>query len=106
MPPPVYSNGYMNNYAYTLMIIHYMQSRSPPVVPNLHQLGQGSAPVMVVGRGQRGKLGSVNHWCQRAVCVRSEVTRGEAADRTKRMTSAKDEQWYVEDPLGLNHNLA
>ena len=71
MPPPVYSgwveeewpkrlelgateDGYMNSYAYTLVIVHYTQSRSPPVVPNLHQLGQGSAPVMVVGMGQRG----------------------------------------------------
>ena len=86
-------DGYMNSYAYTLVIIHYMQSRSPPGAPNLHQLGQGSAPVMVVGMGQRGKLGSVKHWCQRAVCVRSEVTRAEAADTTKRKTSAKDEQW-------------
>ena len=47
-------DGYMNSYAYTLVIIHYMQSTSPPVVPNLHQLGQGSAPVLVVGMGQRG----------------------------------------------------
>ena len=47
-------DGYMNSYAYTLVIIHYMQSTSPPVVPNLHQLGHGSAPVLVVDMGQRG----------------------------------------------------
>ena len=48
----------MNSYAYTLVIIHYMQSTSPPVVPNLQQLGQRSAPVLVVDRGQRGPMGN------------------------------------------------
>ena len=37
---------YLNGYAYLLLTIHYMQSTSPPVVPNLQQPGEGSVPVL------------------------------------------------------------
>ena len=40
------ADEYPNSYAYQLLTIHYMQSTSPPVVPNLQQPGEGSVPVL------------------------------------------------------------
>ena len=42
----------------------------------------------------------------RVVCVRLNGTSAEAVDKKKLMTSTADEQWYIDDPFDLNHNLA
>lgn len=133
------ADGCLNSYAYMLLVIHYMQSLQPPVVPNLQVLakdGGESVPVVDNKWGTQDRwetkfmedFGSlppswnkqgvgelligffsfysyVFDWRQHAVCMRLNRP-GIAIDKFSLATATHAEQWYIEDPFDLKHNLA
>lgn len=52
------ADGYLNSYAYMLLVIHYLQSLEPPVVPNLQTLAPASASFPVCDK----KWGFEDKW--------------------------------------------
>lgn len=44
------SDGHLNSYAYTLLVIHYLMHANPPVVPNLQAAALGCEQVLVRDR--------------------------------------------------------
>jgi terminal uridylyltransferase len=130
------ADGYLNSYAYMLLVIHFLQQCSPPVVPNLQILA--TAPEMVtdekwgcrdtwdvkffkdvgslpksVNRSHVAELlvgffwyyGFKFDWSKHAVCMRFSRENTHIS-KYKLATSTHKEQWYIEDPFDLKHNLA
>jgi hypothetical protein len=133
------SDGCLNSYAYMLLVIHYMQSLQPPVVPNLQALvkdSKESVPVIDNKWGTQDRwetkfledFGSLPpswnkqsvgelltgffvfysmlfDWKYHAVCMRLNRP-GIAIDKFSLVTTTHADQWYIEDPFDLRHNLA
>lgn len=129
-------DGHLNSYAYMLLLIHFLQQCSPPVVPNLQDLATEPAPMvdkkwgyddkwdckfveeverlppsqnrMELGELLAGFFNYYGHhfdWERHAVCVRLNREKV-AIDKFSLPTPTSKEQWYVEDPFDLRHNLA
>eukprot|EP00927_Polykrikos_kofoidii_P065809 TRINITY_DN61525_c0_g1_i1.p1 TRINITY_DN61525_c0_g1~~TRINITY_DN61525_c0_g1_i1.p1 ORF type:complete len:790 (+),score=92.44 TRINITY_DN61525_c0_g1_i1:46-2370(+) len=129
------ADGYLNSYAYMLLTIHYMQSLDPPVVPNLQELATTPRHVYVDKWGSEDRwetkffedweslpksenkqtvgelvMGFFKFfvdfdWRTQAVCMRLNKP-GAVIDKFQLKTVTNEEQWYVEDPFDLKHNLA
>lgn len=130
------ADGCLNSYAYILLVLHYLQGLTPPVVPNLQKLC--TAPRLVVDRkwgsedqwdvrflqdvsslppsentlslgelliGFFNYYGYIFDWRHNAVCMRLNGS-GEQINKFSLTVPASEEQWYVEDPFDLKHNLA
>jgi len=130
------ADGYLNSYAYMLLVIHFLQSVQPLVVPNLQASATEPYPVTdnkwgcedcwetkfdnqveAIPKSQNTmSLGElmlrffhfytrVFDWRSHAVCMRLNRS-GVAVDKYSLTLPTNDEQWYVEDPFDLKHNLA
>lgn len=129
------ADGYLNSYAYMLLTIFYLQSIQPPVVPNLQSLGEGKCPVrdskwgcedvwdtkfdenwsalpksentQSVGELLTGFFHFYVYEFQfRKQAVSIRLNNGETVNKFSLATPTSEEQWYVEDPFDLKHNLA
>lgn len=129
-------DGYLNSYAYMLLLIYFLQSRSPPVLPNLQQCSNESYPVpdtkwgrndvwetkfeddvdvLPVSENQQTAedlfaeffryYSTVFDWQHHAVCIRLAQP-GKAIDKYSLLNPTDADQWYIEDPFDLRHNLA
>jgi len=129
------ADGFLNSYAYALLTIHYLQSVRPPVVPNLQQLATESVPIsdskwcsgdvwetkfvedvaslpLSENRQSIAELlvgffrfyGHLFDWQNHAVCPRLNQP-GTAVDKYSLLVPITEEQWYIEDPFDLKHNL-
>jgi len=129
-------DGHLNSYAFMLLVIHYLQQCVPAVVPNLQMMAATSVPVLDRKWGYDDKwdtkflegisslpasrntqslgelllgffhyYGHVFAWAKHAVCIRLNRERV-TIDKFSLPTPTNDEQWYVEDPFDLRHNLA
>mmetsp|Transcript_63166 Transcript_63166/g.137333 ORF Transcript_63166/g.137333 Transcript_63166/m.137333 type:complete len:481 (-) Transcript_63166:118-1560(-) len=130
------ADGCLNSYAYMLLVIHYLQQCSPPVVPNLQILATEPVPTLDCTRGCNdiwdtkffedvdrlppskncestselllgffNFFGRVFNWSLYAVCIRLNGEKV-AIDKFSLALPLPSEQWYVEDPFDLKHNLA
>lgn len=130
------ADGCLNSYAYMLLVIFFLQTLSPPVAPNLQQLSDVSVPIYDHKWGCEdcwetkfledisnlppsqntmdvGELLArffhfytcVFDWHRHAVCMRLNAP-GIAVDKFSLATPTNEEQWYLEDPFDLKHNLA
>jgi len=130
------ADGYLNSYAYMLLTIHYLQSLTPPVVPNLQELCSTPHPVndnkwgcddrwetkfledtsslppsentMTIGELLIGFFQFYTcqfDWHAHAVCMRLNRP-GVAIPKYSLLGASTEEQWVVEDPFDLKHNLA
>jgi len=130
------ADGCLNSYAYMLLVIHFLQSVQPPVVPNLQ--AQATEPVTVADNKWGGEdywdtkfvedvaslprsantmstgellvgfyhfFTCVFDWHMHAVCMRLNGP-DVVVDKYSLKTPTNDEQWYIEDPFDLKHNLA
>eukprot|EP00747_Dinoflagellata_sp_TGD_P122103 gnl/TRDRNA2_/TRDRNA2_173552_c5_seq6.p1 gnl/TRDRNA2_/TRDRNA2_173552_c5~~gnl/TRDRNA2_/TRDRNA2_173552_c5_seq6.p1 ORF type:complete len:539 (+),score=73.94 gnl/TRDRNA2_/TRDRNA2_173552_c5_seq6:85-1701(+) len=128
-------DGCLNSYAWALLTIHYLQSVNDPVVPNLQKLAKESFPIsdskwcsgdcwetkfvadvaslppsknhqsiaeLLVGFFRF--YGHLFDWNTHAVCPRLNEA-GSAVDKFSLVVAITDEQWYIEDPFDLRHNL-
>lgn len=127
------ADGYLNSYAYMLLVVHYLQSVD--VVPNLQALATESVKIA------DSKWGGEDYWETKfvtdvqslppskntqsaaellvgffwyfvnfdwgsyAVCPRLNSP-GHFVDKKSLTLAANSETWYVEDPFDLKHNLA
>lgn len=130
------ADGCLNSYAYMLMTIHYLQSMqvvpnfqvlatlnaSVPVVDRkwgtedtwetkFEEDWQSLAPSKSQTSPEELIVGffrfftTMFDWRSHAVCIRLNKP-GSAVDKYTLATTTTDEQWYVEDPFDLKHNLA
>lgn len=130
------ADGCLNSYAYMLLTIHFLQALQPPVVPNLQALATGEVKITDSKWGGEdywetkfvddvsslpptentqsvGELlvrffhfyAFVFDWRAHAVCMRLNKT-GETVDKFSLLTNTNADQWYIEDPFDLKHNLA
>lgn len=130
------ADGCLNSYAYMLLVIFFLQSVQPPVVPNLQALECESVCVIDRKWGnedswetrfcnnfdvipESSNTSSIGEllvqflhfytrefdWRSNAVCMRLQKA-GAGTDKYSLMLPTTDEQWYVEDPFDLRHNLA
>jgi len=130
------ADGLLNSYAYILLVLHYALGLSPPLVPNLQAVQFQSVPVWdtkwgcddcwetgflqdvskYAGASQNSAglhellLGFFDYFCyfvweEHAVCPRLQQP-GVAIDKFSLATHTTWEQWYIEDPFDLKHNLA
>mmetsp|Transcript_32229 Transcript_32229/g.92763 ORF Transcript_32229/g.92763 Transcript_32229/m.92763 type:complete len:732 (-) Transcript_32229:62-2257(-) len=130
------ADGCLNSYAYMLLVIHFLQQMQPPVVPNLQALATEPVRVVDTKWGCEDywdtkfvddvqslppsansmSLGEllmrffhffthVFDWHAHAVCMRLNGP-GVSVDKYTLCTAINEEQWYVEDPFDLKHNLA
>mmetsp|Transcript_32741 Transcript_32741/g.60154 ORF Transcript_32741/g.60154 Transcript_32741/m.60154 type:complete len:620 (+) Transcript_32741:180-2039(+) len=139
------SDGHLNSYGYSLLVIFYLMHTSPPVVPNLQALADKDPPLVHDNRWGTDHVwecGFFNEvelmpknnnslsdedlligfwefylqfkWTQHAVSVRLATQCGTEADGRRKFPDkftglqarVAREQWYVEDPFDLGHNLA
>lgn len=129
------ADGCLNSYAYMLLVIHFLQNIQPPVVPNLQMLATEPVKVvdnkwggedywdtkfeddvkslppstntMSVGEllvGFFHFFTNVFKWNLHAVCMRLNGP-GVCIDKYALCTGTNEDQWYVEDPFDLKHNL-
>jgi len=130
------ADGCLNSYAYMLLTIYFLQSVTPPVVPNLQKLATTSHPVndskwgcedcwetkfldqlsclppsknnMNIGELLTGFFRFYTcqfDWNTHAVCIR--LGHQEALIPKNTLPgSCNREQWMIEDPFDLKHNLA
>lgn len=130
------ADGCLNSYAYMLLVIYYLQTLEEPVLPNLQEMATESVLVtdMKWGCSDRWEtkfwtdvsslepskntatvaellIGFFHYyvkefdWSSHAVCMRLNKS-GENVDKFKLNTPTTKDQWYVEDPFDLRHNLA
>eukprot|EP00930_Biecheleria_cincta_P075884 TRINITY_DN6307_c1_g1_i1.p1 TRINITY_DN6307_c1_g1~~TRINITY_DN6307_c1_g1_i1.p1 ORF type:complete len:723 (-),score=160.44 TRINITY_DN6307_c1_g1_i1:468-2636(-) len=130
------ADGCLNSYAYMLLVIFFLQSVQPPVVPNLQALECESVLVcdrkwgnedswetkfcnnfdQIPKSSNTSSIGEllvqffhfysrVFDWRTNAVCMRLNQA-GTGIDKYSLMLNTTDEQWYIEDPFDLRHNLA
>lgn len=130
------TDGCLSSYAYMLLVIHYLQRCSPAVVPNLQKLAVDPVPVQDEKWGcddmwdtkfvedvaalpaSENKqsissllLGFLEYygwifaWETHAVSIRLNDT-GVQIDKVDLMAAVPYDQWYIEDPFDLKHNLA
>lgn len=130
------ADGCVNSYAYMLLVVFFLQNVQPPVVPNLQMLETESFLVCDRKWGGEDywetkflmnveslppsqntmSIGELLmqffhfytrefNWRQHAVCIRKHES-GKHVDKNSLMLPATDDQWYVEDPFDLKHNLA
>lgn len=130
------ADGCLNSYAYMLLVVFFLQSISPPVVPNLQLIETESFLVPDRKWGgedywetkfkmnvedlppSQNKMTTgellINFfqfytrdfdWRRHAVCMRKQES-GSNVDKNSLVLPANDDQWYVEDPFDLKHNLA
>eukprot|EP00928_Gymnodinium_smaydae_P067334 TRINITY_DN5029_c0_g1_i1.p1 TRINITY_DN5029_c0_g1~~TRINITY_DN5029_c0_g1_i1.p1 ORF type:complete len:717 (+),score=195.87 TRINITY_DN5029_c0_g1_i1:208-2358(+) len=130
------ADGYLNSYAYMLLTIYYMQSLQPPVLPNLQAMAIDPVYVQdnkwgcedrwdtkfvedIEGLARSENTQTVAelvsgflqfysegfNWRQNAVSMRLNRSGG-SIDKFSLATSTNEEQWYIEDPFDLKHNLA
>jgi len=130
------ADGCLNSYAYMLLVIYFLQSVQPAVVPNLQGMEFESKPVSDRKWGDTdvwetgffenvsslpkptnemplGELlirfyhfyARVFDWQSHAVCPRLHRT-GTNVDKFTLKLPTNDDQWYLEDPFDLKHNLA
>lgn len=131
------ADGCLNSYAYMLLVLHYLQQMSPPVVPNLQTMNAEPVPIADHKWGGEdvwetgffedvkslppsedtqsvGELlvgffhyyTKVFDWKKHAVCMRRTKPGIVTEKYTLTTLSTNDEQWCVEDPFDLKHNLA
>mmetsp|Transcript_39831 Transcript_39831/g.92196 ORF Transcript_39831/g.92196 Transcript_39831/m.92196 type:complete len:683 (+) Transcript_39831:190-2238(+) len=130
------ADGCLNSYAYMLLVIFFLQNVQPPVVPNLQAMDCESHTVAdrkwggediwetkffldvdSLPKSQNAmSIGEllVNffhfytrefNWRQHAVCIRQQKL-GQQTDKYSLMLQTNEDQWYLEDPFDLKHNLA
>lgn len=139
------SDGHLNSYGYSLLVVFYLMHTSPPIVPNLQALADKDPPlvhdnrwgtdhVWECGFFEEIELMPKNNntssdedlligffefylnfkWTQHAVSIRLATNCGVEPDGRRKLPDkftglqarvARD-QWYVEDPFDLGHNLA
>lgn len=130
------ADGCLNSYAYMLLVIFFLQSISPPVAPNLQSLSTDSRPIVdhkwgcedcwetkfledvsLVPASQNTMdvsellvrffhfYSCVFDWERHAICMRLNAP-GVVVDKFSLATPTNEEQWYLEDPFDLKHNLA
>jgi len=130
------ADGYINSYAWMLLVVHFSQQVSPSVVPNLQLLATEPVPItdrkwgfedvwdtkfyddleslprsentMTVSQllvSFFHHYTSVFDWSKHAVCIRLN-REFVAVDKFSLPTPTNADQWYVEDPFDLRHNLA
>jgi len=128
------TDGCLNSYAYMLMVLYYLQSLQPEVIPNLQQMASAEDPCQIQGRDgwcetkfleqvdelprseNKSSVADLLYgffrfyseefdWSQHAVCIR-EGRPGAIVDKFGLSTKTYYEQWYIEDPFDLKHNLA
>ncbi|CAK0829171.1 unnamed protein product [Prorocentrum cordatum] len=130
------ADGYLNSYAYMLLTVFYLQQTTPPVLPNLQKMAtepflvdsdkwgmedtwdtkfwddigglEKSNNEMTVSQLLIGFFhfyGFAFEWKSCAVCIR-ESQPGQSVNKFTLQTRVIEEQWYIEDPFDLRHNLA
>mmetsp|Transcript_23026 Transcript_23026/g.48988 ORF Transcript_23026/g.48988 Transcript_23026/m.48988 type:complete len:735 (+) Transcript_23026:129-2333(+) len=129
------ADGLLNSYAYMLLVLHFLLSLPTPVAQNLQRLNCESVKVADSKWGCEDywetkfftDISSLERsenkmtvsellirfftfycnfdWHLHAVCMRLAQP-GTAIDKYSLATPTNDEQWYVEDPFDLKHNLA
>ncbi|CAK0825873.1 unnamed protein product [Prorocentrum cordatum] len=130
------ADGYLNSYAYMLLTVFYLQQTTPPVLPNLQKMAtepflvdsdkwgmedtwdtkfwddigglEKSSNEMTVSQLLIGFFhfyGFAFEWKSCAVCIR-ESQPGQSVNKFTLQTRVIEEQWYIEDPFDLRHNLA
>ncbi|XP_041436095.1 terminal uridylyltransferase 7 isoform X2 [Xenopus laevis] len=125
------SRGSLSSYAYTLMVLYFLQQRNPPVIPVLQEIYKGRKKPEIIVDGWNvyffDKLHDLaNHWPEIGTNKESvgELWLGllrfytEEFDfkehvisiRRKSLLTTFKKQWtskyiVIEDPFDLNHNL-
>lgn len=130
------ADGCLNSYAYMLLVVFFLQQVQPPVVQNLQAMDCESVPVsdrkwggediwetkflvdvdsipksqnqMSIGELLVGFFRFYTrefNWRQHAVCMRLQKP-GQNVDKYSLSLPTNEEQWYLEDPFDLKHNLA
>ncbi|CAE7622947.1 TUT4 [Symbiodinium pilosum] len=130
------ADGCLNSYAYMLLVVFFLQNVQPPVVPNLQAMDCDPVPVSDRKWGAEDiwetkfffdvdsipksenemSIGELLahffhfytrefNWRQHAVCMRLQKP-GQYVDKYSLGLPINEDQWYVEDPFDLKHNLA
>ncbi|CAE7466743.1 TUT7, partial [Symbiodinium sp. CCMP2592] len=130
------ADGFLNSYAFMLLVVFFLQTTEPPVVPNLQSLECDPVPVLDRKWGDEfvwetkffsnvhqlpksqntmsiGELllGFFQFYTQKFDSDQHAVSirlqkPGQNIDKYSLMQEATKEKWYLEDPFDLKHNLA
>ncbi|KAJ8005520.1 hypothetical protein DPEC_G00118810 [Dallia pectoralis] len=123
------SRGSLSSYAYTLMVLFYLQQRSPPVIPVLQEIYVGEKKPEVLVDGWNVYFyedidNLASHWQQRNVesvgalwlsllqfyTETFDFRENVISIRQRAALTTFNKQWtskyiVIEDPFDLNHNL-